>query len=264
MGVQEDRQALDAAVAVAARHGLHSPDPVILRDQLNVLIHLRPAPVVARVAGTIRHVRRGSDWLERELAIAAHLADKGAPAGAPSRELPPGPHEYDGRLLSFWEYIAPGEPPDAEAAGAALRDCHEALRDYPGTLPLLGTLTEAEALLARLAAEEKIDGEAASALQHRFAELHPLLAALRAPVQALHGDSHLNNVLPGPLWIDWEDTCLGPLGWDAACLLAGRHGAERQEAAFAASRMSLDPGELGLWIEARSLQIAVWRAYLSS
>ena len=70
-------------------------------------------------------------------------------------------------------------------------------------------------------------------------------------------------MLGGPLWNDWEDTCLGPVGWDAACLMAGRHGRERQEAAYAASRMGVDPGELELWIEARSLQVAVWR-YVSA
>jgi hypothetical protein len=52
-----DRGALAAAVAVAERYGLRSHDPVILRDRLNVLVHLRPAPVVARVAGTIAAVR---------------------------------------------------------------------------------------------------------------------------------------------------------------------------------------------------------------
>ena len=43
--------------------------------------------------------------------------------------------------------------------------------------------------------------------------------------------------------------------------VAGRHGGERQEAAYAASGMGLDPGELELWIEARALQVAVWRAF---
>src|SRR3954454_2714113 len=119
-------------------------------------------------------------------------------------------------------------------------------------------------MLARLAAEAQVDLDVAPRLQKRFAKLYPLLQTLRSPVQPLHGDAHLNNVLPGPLWNDWEDTSLGPVGWDAACLLAGRQGRGRQEAAYAASRLGLDPGELELWIEARSLQIAVWRAFLSS
>ena len=71
-----DRGALTAAVAVARAHGLTVTDPVILRDQLNVLVHLRPAPVVARVAGTIARVRPGLAWQRREVAIAGHLASR--------------------------------------------------------------------------------------------------------------------------------------------------------------------------------------------
>jgi Ser/Thr protein kinase RdoA (MazF antagonist) len=255
----EDRAALEAAVTVARAHGLRVDDPVILRDQLNVLVHLRPAPVVARVAGTIAAVRPGTAWQARELSVTTHLARAGAPVVAPSGELPPGPHEHAGRALSFWEYVPRDEAVDAAAAGEALAHCHEALRSYSGSLPLLSGVSEAEALLARLAAEERIDPDTAADLLVRFQELIPVLAELRSPVQPLHGDAHLGNVLAGPLWNDWEDTCLGPVGWDAACLLAGRHGRERQEAAYAASRMGLDPGELNLWIEARSLQVAVWR-----
>ena len=260
MGV-EDHDAVDAAVAVAAAHGLRSTDPVILRDQLNVLVHLRPAPVVARVAGTIRRARPGTDWQERELAVAGFLARAGAPVVGPSEELEPGPHIHNGRVLSFWSY-AHGET-DPATAGAALHECHEALRGFTGSLPVLGGLTEAEAMLAKLAAEGVIELDEAMDLQRRFEEVMPLLAQLRSPIQPLHGDAHLNNVLGGR-WNDWEDTCLGPVGWDAACLMAGRHGAERQRAAYDAAGLRLDPGELGLWVEARRLQITVWRAFLTT
>jgi hypothetical protein len=261
-----DGGALAAAVAVAQAHGLRSDDPVILRDQLNVLVHLRPAPVVARVAGTIARVRPGTTWQRRELAIASHLVASGAPVVAPSTELPPGPYEHDGRVLSFWTYAEVVEAPaDAVAAGEGLKFCHEALRDFAGSLPLLTGVTEAEALLAKLAVEETIDGVAAGKLLERIEELHATLGALRSPIRPLHGDAHLNNVLntaAGPLWNDWEDTCLGPLGWDAACLKLTRDGGERAEAALAASGIELDPTELALWVEARSLQVDVWRAFI--
>jgi Ser/Thr protein kinase RdoA (MazF antagonist) len=173
---------------------------------------------------------------------------------------------HDGRVLSFWEYVPEtGEPADPVAAGEALRDCHEALRSFDGSLPVLAWVTEAEALLMKLAAEEALDGVTATDFLHRFLELHATLGELRSPIQPLHVDAHLNNVLntaAGPLWNDWEDTCIGPKGWDAACLRLTRDGGERAEAALAASGIRMDPGELGLWEEARSLQVAVWRAFL--
>jgi hypothetical protein len=260
--------ALTAAVAVARAHGLRVTDPVILRDHLNVHVHLRPAPVVARVAGTIARVRRGTTWQRRAIAVAGHLARAGAPVVAPSAELPPGPFEHEGRALSFWDYVpVTGEPADPVAAGEAVRECHEALRSFNGSLPVLSGVTEAEALLMRLAAEEALDRETATKLLHRIEDLRAALGSLRSPVQPLHGDAHLDNVLSppsGPLWNDWEDTCLGPKGWDAACLRLTRDGGERAEAALAASGIRIDPGELGLWVEARSLQLAVWRAFLAT
>jgi Ser/Thr protein kinase RdoA (MazF antagonist) len=256
----EDREALAVAVAVAGRHGLRVTDPVILRDQLNVLVHLRPAPVVARVAGTIRRARPGTAWQERELAVAAHLAREGAPVVAPSGELPPGPHVFGGRVVSFWD-CADGET-DPVSAGRALRECHQALRTFKGSLPVLGGLTEAEALNARLAAEQWIAPETAHDWQQRFETLMPLIRALRSPVGPLHGDAHLGNVLGGR-WNDWEDTSLGPVGWDAACLIAGSRDPADQQAAFDAAGLRLDPGELSLWVEARRLQIEVWRQFVA-
>jgi hypothetical protein len=249
---------------VATAHGLRVTDPVILRDQLNVLVHLRPAPVVARVAGTIARVRPGTTWQRREVAIAGHLDRIGAPVVAPSEELPPGPHEHDGRVISFWRHVEPRGEADPVAAGRALAECHEGLRSFSGSLPVLAGVTEAEALLMKLAAEEALDRQTATRFLHRIEDLHATLGSLRSPIQPLHGDAHLNNVIngpDGPLWNDWEDTCVGPLGWDAACLKLTRDGGERAEAALAASGVHLDPGELGLWVEARSLQVAVWRAF---
>ena len=36
--------------------------------------------------------------------------------------------------------------------------------------------------------------------------------------QAIHGDSHLANCLPGPLWHDFETACRGPCEFDLAAL----------------------------------------------
>jgi Ser/Thr protein kinase RdoA (MazF antagonist) len=259
--------AIDAAVAVAREHGLRVGEPVVLRDGLNVLVHLRPAPVVARVAGTIARVRPGDGWLRRELAVASSLAAAGAPVVAPSAELAPGPHHHEGRVLSFWTYVEHRGAPGAAAAGAALRDVHAALRGFHGSLPALGLVTEAEALLAMVAAEEAIDPGTAHALHDRIEELRAVIGTLRGPVQPLHGDAHLRNVLngpDGPLWNDWEDTCIGPVHWDAACLLATHRVTGREpeaEVALSAAGLELDPAELGLWVDARVLQGAIWTIY---
>ncbi len=67
-------------------------------------------------------------------------SERGAPVVAPSRELPPGPHERDGFPISFWEYVEPdpNRTPAAADCSAMLVDLHEVLRSYPGELPMLG------------------------------------------------------------------------------------------------------------------------------
>lgn len=50
-------RALQAALTVAKQHGLPTRNARILRDLTNVLVHLAPAPVVARVPLTLARLR---------------------------------------------------------------------------------------------------------------------------------------------------------------------------------------------------------------
>ena len=199
--------AVRAAVEVAAEHGLHSDDPVVLRDAWHVLVHLRPLPVVARVSSG-RPYPDGppEDGVIRELAVAGHVARAGAAVVPPSDLLDPGPHRHGGHVVAFWKYV--GQPREVEpvAAGEALRGIHEALVDYDGELPSLHT-ADLLALTDRL--EPSADVEFLCELGTR----EPAGLA-----QAIHGDAHLANCLPGPLWHDFETACRGPRELDLAAL----------------------------------------------
>lgn len=74
MGVSTSA-AVRAAVAVAAAHGLVAADPVVLEDGSNVIVHLSPAPVVARIAARTALIRPSVvDHLARDLSVSAFLA----------------------------------------------------------------------------------------------------------------------------------------------------------------------------------------------
>lgn len=136
------RRAVAAAVAVARSHGLEVTEPTVLNDLFSVMVHLRPAPVVARVPTWITRLRGPArSWLEREIAVTAFLAGQGAPVVAPSQELPPGPHTRDGFTISFWTYLQPDpdRTPTTADCSAMLVDLHAELRAYPGELPPLRT-----------------------------------------------------------------------------------------------------------------------------
>ena len=58
--------AAEAAVKVAAGLGVYCHDPVVLADGANVVVHLSPAPVVAKVAASTTAVRPDpAAWLQR-------------------------------------------------------------------------------------------------------------------------------------------------------------------------------------------------------
>ena len=193
----EDRGALAAAVAVAQAHGLRVTDAVILRDQLNVLVHLRPAPVVARVAGTIAAVRPGTAWQARELASRGISRRAGAPVVAPSAELPPGPHERDGRVRQLLGRTRRRREADPVAAGEALRVLPRGAARLPGLAAGARRRDRGRGAAGHASPpRSRIDARhARTQLLQRFQDLMPMLGELRSPIQPLHGDAHLGNVL---------------------------------------------------------------------
>jgi hypothetical protein len=263
------QRGLSAATTIAERHGLRFAEPRILRDRGNLLVHLAPAPVVARVATLTGTRRVGDGWLRREVSVAGFLARAGAPVVAPSAELDPGPHTHDGISLSCWEYAREVDAPlDAAEAGRRLRACHEALAGYEGELEPLGTLTEAEGWLEDLCAESRIDADSAARLRVDAVAVRQRIEALELPMQAIHGDAHLDNAIEtaeGPLWNDWEDTCLAPLALDLGCLQAAASvwGDDPEPAATAlAAYGEIDPEALAAFVAARRFQGTLWSELL--
>lgn len=202
-------EAIAASVAVATALGLPSDRPVVVAEGYSVRVRLAPAPVLTRVV-TVGRTLRGEPlpWMRRELGASAFLAAAGAPVVAPWRDG--GPHVGCGLDVSLWEWHepAPVEVPPAEY-GRRLADLHDALATYGADLPVLvGPLTDISTALGL--SDDPLLHEAA-------ARLMPL--ALTWPRRPLHGDAHLGNLLGtvnGPLWIDLEDVCCGPLEWDLA------------------------------------------------
>jgi Phosphotransferase enzyme family len=217
--------AVDAAVAVAEAHGVRCERPVVLGRSWHVLVHLWPAPVVARVTSGAAGVDPAD--VERELPVARHAARAGAPVVHPSDLLPPGPHRHDGHTLVFWRYLVQAGEVDAAGAGRGLRAIHESLADYDGELPRAGRADEVRTMLQPFAPSDDV-------------ELLRELASRELPGgQALHGDAHLFNCIQtaeGPIWHDLETACRGPREYDlAALLLSDRSGEPDPEARVAAA-----------------------------
>ncbi|MEU8400256.1 phosphotransferase [Nonomuraea sp. NPDC048892] len=273
--------AVSAAVALAEEHGVRVREPVVLNDSFNLRVHLRPAPIVARIPTVTALGRpRPAEALERELAVASYLHASGAPVVPPSDLLPPGPHVRDGVTLSLWAYAEhdPGHVPTPDTAGRMLAELHAVLRAFPGELPLLGPVLQEPVRLLELLSG-KIDPEALDRLRTAHAALAERLGAglstgqggqaggdvrtsgaeQAPPAQVVHGDAHPGNLLATPaglLWNDFEECMSAPVGWDLACLsrttrLDGR-------AAVRAYGADPDDPELRTFVAARGLQGTLW------
>ncbi len=256
--------AVAAARAVAAEAGVHCTDPRLLSDGVNVVVHLAPAPVVARVATLTTELRPDATVpFGREVALAGALAAAGAAVVPPSTLVPPGPHVRGGLAVSFWEHadVRPERPCPAEVA-RALTELNEHLSHVaPSGEPLDRPLQDLAAF-ADAGGRWGASGEQLARLHERLGALRPRLAG---EGRTLHGDAHPGNLLAtrtGWLWTDLEDTCPGPPEWDLACLrltsrLDGR-------AALDAMRGAPSDAELAPWLELRRMHAAVWTAVLAT
>jgi hypothetical protein len=264
-------RAVAAARAVALAHGLRCDDPVVIADHTNVLVHLRPAPVVARVmTGTAVLHGDLEQWLTREVAVGIFLGERGL-AVPPSDALPPGPHRHDGLWLTFWRFVEhePASPvPDARELGLALRDLHTALADYPGELrPLSSVRASIELLLDELHAARRLSSGEVGSLRATLDGLTPAVFDPALPAQALHGDVSISNLFrteAGLVWNDLEDACAGPVAWDVASLVMSAR-ARGQDESFVAAMLAAyggpDLDELAPFIAADDLYTKIWKAF---
>jgi Ser/Thr protein kinase RdoA (MazF antagonist) len=261
--------AVSAAVEVAAGLGVTSTDPAVLNDGANVIVHLRPAPVVAKVAASTTEVRPDpAAWLQRELDLAAFLVRQGAPVLTPSPEIPATAHGGAGHVMSFWRYLPPSgdEPPDETTIGSMLRDLHAVLRSYPAQPPALAPLQDIPAFLARK--QTRLPSDRAAALAEAYSRLTAELdQAPKAPGepgwQTLHGDAGVMNLMAvgrGWVWHDLEDTCTGPVTWDLAASTANPRLDRSLILAAYDGDGAIDPRQLAVCQQLRRLHLTVWYA----
>jgi len=218
--------AVSAARAVTDAHGLRVDEVRLLNDGVNVVLHLAPAPVVARVATLTPLLREGPRSFAREVELAGALARVGAPVIPPSDELPAGPHTAEGVTLSFWRYVEVlPERPTPRIAGRTLAELHAALAEVsPGWEgEPLDTPLDDLALFAERGAGLGADPALAEQVIELAGALRPRLDGNAR--HAVHGDAHPGNLLStseGWRWADLEDTCRAPWAWDLGVLRATR------------------------------------------
>lgn len=248
-----------AATETAMAHGIIPDRCEILQNSSTLVLRLTES-LVARVVQDTDGPRQGTEWFERENAIALHLTQAGAPVIPLHPDLPPGPHQHLGYPMNFWQFVTRiAADPDPHSVGLTLRRCHEIMRHFVKPLPKLAILTES---LCILHDRELFPKATQQMLVDHLTESITVLSEY--PHQPLHGDAHLGNFMnttSGLLLTDWEDTFSGPVEWDLASVIWNAQLLENDDATVKAIRDaygSVDERALHHSLIGRAVVMTAW------
>lgn len=209
-------RAMAAATSVAGALDLRVSDAVVIHNSNKLALRLLPCDVFARVALV------GQEVAALELELAQRLADLASPVAVLEPRVEPRVYEDDGFAVTLWTYykaVTPDQVSPAEYA-VALHRLHAGMRSVEIATPhFMERAVEAVRLVANRdetpALAEADRHLLLSTLQDASQQIHSRGAA----EQLLHGEPHPGNLLraqDGPLFIDFETCCRGPIEFDVA------------------------------------------------
>ncbi|MYV99922.1 aminoglycoside phosphotransferase family protein [Streptomyces sp. SID3343] len=207
-------RAIAAATSVAASLDLPADDAVVLHDSNRLALRLRPCDVLARVAP------RGQA-AQLEVDLAQRLAEAGCPVGALEPRVDPRVYTRDGFAVTLWTYYEPVTPHvSAIDYATALERLHAGMREVDVPSPrFTDRIAEAEAVVADANRSPELADADRVFLGSRLESLRRAIEDRGVVEQPLHGEPHPGNVLStrhGPLFIDLETCCRGPVEFDLA------------------------------------------------
>lgn len=209
-------RAIDAAISVAEMLDLRVDDVTVLHNSNRLTLRLRPCSVLARVAHS------GQEVAQFEVELAQRLAEVGCPTGTLETRVDPLVHLADGLAVTLWTYYEPVSPRVVTPAdySRALQRLHVGMRRLDVWSPsFTDRVAEAEALLASPDLTPELANADRELLRFTLGSLRPAIGDRGVLQQLLHGEPHPGNVLAtkdGPLFIDLETCCRGPVEFDLA------------------------------------------------
>jgi hypothetical protein len=212
----EGSRAVAAAVSTVAGLGLRVEHVDVLQDSNKLTLRLLPCDVLARVAPAAEQVARF------EIELAQRLAEAGSPVAALEPRVEPRVYERDGFVVTLWTYYEPARPPAVSPAdyADALERLHAGMRTLDVPAPhCTDRVEEAQCLVASPDRTPALDDADRQLLGTTLARQRRVIGERGAAEQLLHGEPHPGNLLTttaGPLFIDLETCCRGPIEFDLA------------------------------------------------
>jgi len=210
-------RAVAAGVTTAQTAGLKVDDAIVLNDSNRLAVRLLPCDVLARIAAETHQA-----IAQFELEVAGQLARTGSPVAALASGAAPQVQVFDDFVVTLWafyECIPSGDiaPP---VYARAMRQMHEGMRQVEMAAPhFTERVAEARSLLSDRGRTPELPDTHRRLLLDTLRSLTRSVVNARAGEQLLHGEPHLGNVLNtkmGPLFVDFETCCRGPVEFDLA------------------------------------------------
>jgi phosphotransferase family enzyme len=216
VAVTDIPRAVAAASSAASALGLTVDRAAVLHASNRLALRLLPSDVVARVA----LAAHGAAQLEVDLA--SRLAGTDCPVAALDPRVPPGVYERDGFAITLWTHYVSQPSRKLSPAGyaGALSRLHLGLRHLDLATPhFMDRAREAEQVVRNLERMPGISETDRNLLASTITTAVGAIGERGAAEQLLHGEPHPGNVLntkAGPLFIDLETSCRGPVEFDLA------------------------------------------------
>jgi hypothetical protein len=216
MDASQAARATAAGVATATALGLRVEDAVVLHNSNKLTLRLVPSDALARVAPVAEQVA------QFEIDLARRLAGSGSPVAALDPRVEPRVYGRGGFTVTLWTYYEPAGPREVAPAdyAGALERLHAGMRALDVSAPhFTDRVEEAQQLVASRERTPALADADRELLGTTLQRLRRAVGGRGAPEQLLHGEPHPGNLLGtanGPLFVDLETCCRGPVEFDLA------------------------------------------------
>ncbi len=215
MQASEVARAVDAAMEVASALALPVAEATVVQNSNKLSLRLLPCDVFARVAFA------GLEVFEAELEIGRRLAEIESPVASLEPRVEPRVYERDGFAVTLWTYYAQTRQEVSPADYAkALERLHAGMAKVDVTVPhFTDRVAEAQQLVASRDRTPRLEDSDRELLHSTLRSRRRVISQRSSAEQLLHGEPHAGNLLntkSGPLFIDLETCCRGPVEFDLA------------------------------------------------
>jgi hypothetical protein len=208
-------RAVGAAVEVASGLGLPAADARVLQNSNKLALRLLPCDVFARVAFA------GLEAFQAELEIGRRLAEFDVSVASLEPRVEPRVYERHGFALTLWTYYEQvGRDVSPADYAKALERLHASMSKVDVAVPHFSDrVAEAQQLIASADRSPGLEDSERKLLSSTLRSQRREISDRSSAEQLLHGEPHAGNLLntkSGPLFIDLETCCRGPVEFDLA------------------------------------------------